>query len=174
MAIDADTLYCTKADIESVLSVLGLILTLDDDRSGTIAATPESTYLADCIEWATAECNSYLAQRYDPLYLAQSAAVREATAVRAALRTRRHRTNPVPESLQEWADEVLEWYEKVREMKADIALVPERSPSRPGVINQRHNINWPNPSRLQQNQSTTPVGRRPFGPDYLDQIVAGI
>lgn len=174
MSVDAATLYCTQGDIETVLSVLGLTLALDDDRGGSITATPESTYLTNCITWATAEANSYLAKRYDPVYLAQSSAVTEAVAVRAALRARRHRTDPAPESLQEWADEVMEWYKDVRAMKADVALAIERSPSRPGIINQRFNVNYPNPSRIQLNQSTTPVGKRPFGHDYWDDMVAGL
>lgn len=173
MAYDSQTLLCTQSDIEYVLSVIGLRLALDDDRSGAITATPESTYLTNCITFATAECLSYISRRYDTVQMANSDAVREAVAVRAALRSRRHRTDPVSESLQEWADEVIEWYEKVREGKADLALTPERSPARPGVINQRIDVRYPNPMRLQNNQSTIPVGRRPFGIDYLDNAVAG-
>lgn len=174
MSADAAVMLCTQGDIEYVLSVIGLQLGLDDDRSGTISSPPESTYLSQCIEFATAECNSYLFRRYDPNYMANSSAVREAVAVRAALRARRHRTDPVSESLQVWADEVLEWYEKVRDAKADIAGTPERSPARPGVINQRHDIRYPNPSRLQTNQSTVPKGKRPFGIDFYDNAVAGL
>lgn len=173
MATDSATLLCSQADIETVLSVIGLKLALDDDRSGSISAAPESTYLSDCIKWATAEAVSYIGRRYEVTQMANSDAVREAVAVRAALRTRRHRADPVPESLAEWADDIMDWYEKVREGKADLGLIPERSPARPGVINQRHDIRWPNPSRLEVNQSTNVVGRRPFGIDWNDNAVAG-
>jgi len=174
MALDTQVLLCTQQDIEYVLSVLGLTLSLDDDRGGTITSTPESTYLTNCITFATAECVSYLSKRYSITSLSQSDAVREAVAVRAAVRSRRHRTDPLPESLSEWSDEVMEWYEKVREMKADLGLIPERSPARPGIINQRHDVRMPNPERVQTNQSTTIVGRRPFGIDLRDDAVAGI
>lgn len=174
MATDSATLLCDQEDIEYVLSVIGLSLSLDDDRSGSIAATPESTYLAKCIRFASAEAVSYISRRYDLTSMGNSDAVREAVAVRAAVRSRRHRTDPLPESLSEWSDEVLEWYEKVREMKADLGLIPERSPARPGIVNQRHDVRFPNPERLQTNQSTQIVGRRPFGIDYRDDAVAGI
>lgn len=173
MATDSATLFCTQTDIEYVLSVIGLKLALDDDRSGSITATPESTYLDDCIKFASAEAVSYIARRYDVIQMANSDALTEAVAVRAALRARRHRADPEPESLGDWAEEVLDWYEKVREGKADLGLIPERSPSRPGVVNQRHDIRWPNPSRLQVNQSTNVVGRRPFGIDWNDNARAG-
>lgn len=173
MASDTQILLCTSTDVDYVLSTLGTTLALDDDRSGSIATAPESTYLTDAITFATAEAVSYLAKRYDVNQMANSDAVREAVAVGAAIRVRRHRTDPVPESLQDWYDTVLEWYEKVREGKADLGLIPERSPSRPGVINQRHDLRMPNPSRLQVNQSTNVVGRRPFGVDWHDNYVAG-
>lgn len=170
---DSATLLCSQGDVESVLSVLGLALALDDDRSGSIASSPESTYLADCIKWATAECVGYLARRYEITQLSNSDSVREAVAVRAAVRARRHRTNPTPEGLEEWSDEIMEWYEKVRKGDVDLGMIPEASPSRPGVINQRHDIRWPNPERLQVNQSTNVVGRRPFGVDWRDAWAAG-
>lgn len=173
MSLDASVNYCTQADVEYVLSVVSVTLHLDDDRSGALT-TPETVYLANSLEFATAECNSYIARRYDPTYLAGSSAVREACAVGAAIRVCRHRADPVAESLQEWYDQILEWYEKVRDMKADVANTPERSPARPGIINQRFNVNFPNPCRLQTNQSTVPVGRRPFGNDWWDEAVAGI
>lgn len=174
MALDSAVLFCTQSDMEYVLSVIGLQLAIDDDRSGTITATPDSTYLADCIAFASAEAVSYISRRYSVASMQQSDALREAVAVRASVRARRHMTNPLPESLSEWSDEVLEWYKNIREMKADLGLIPERSPARPGIINQRMDVRWPNPARLQPNQSTVPVGRRPFGSDYFDQAVAGI
>lgn len=174
MATDSTTLFCTATDIDYVLSTIGTQLALDDDRSGSIATTPESTYLTDAIQFASAEACSYLAKRYDVLQMANSDAVREAAAVGAAIRIRRHRTDPVPESLQEWYDQVIEWYEKVRKGDADLGLIPERSPARPGVVNQRHDPRFPNPSRLEVNQSTNVIGRKPFGIDWHDNAVAGI
>lgn len=173
MSLDAAVNYCTQGDIEFVLSVVGLRLTLDDDRSGSISSTPESTYLSQCIEFATAEVNSYIFRRYDPNQLVNSSRIKEVAAVIAAAKARRHRTDPLPEGLAEWLDEVMEWLKEVRDMKADVAGVPERCPSRPGIINQRHDVRFPNPSRLETNQSTVPVGRRPFGTDYWDRFVAG-
>jgi hypothetical protein len=176
MAADADipVLYCEQEDIEYVLSVVGLSLALDDDRDASIADSPDSTYLTNCIQYATAFVNSKLSKRYDYVQLARSAAVKEATAVLAAKRARRHAADPLPEALAEWAEEVEDWLDEVRDGEADLGLIPERSPARPGVINQRHDIRWPNPSRLQHNQSTPVVGKRPFGQDLWDEVVAGI
>lgn len=122
MAPSAQTnLYTTSADIQSLLSALGVDARLDDDESGTVDTT-ESPFLLRCREVATAKVKRYCLPHYADDQLAQSWLANEWATVLAAHWLCSRRLNAVPDSIQALRDEAIADLEAVH---ADRIKIPE-------------------------------------------------
>jgi hypothetical protein len=95
------TLYCTRADVESIASIEGLALRLDDDQSGTESGTEAANLTSYGIGWAAAQVNFYLLATYAADQLALSPMVNYWASCLATLFIAKRRFNPVPKSLAE-------------------------------------------------------------------------
>ncbi len=94
-------LYTTQADVEHLLSVVGVAARLDDDDDGTVGPTDEQLAMDQARNYATARVKFYCVARYDDLDLATSWMVNEWATVIAAHWICTRRGNPVPDSIKE-------------------------------------------------------------------------
>jgi len=122
--------YTDQGDIESLLSVLGLVNRLDDVNTGVatfVALTAEEqAYLPKFINRATERCNFYLAMRYNPADLAQSCWVNDHATVIACYLLAVRRGNPVPASLLDMYKETLEELKLVHLGNYEVPLIALR------------------------------------------------
>jgi hypothetical protein len=93
-------LYCTDADVEGLLSALGVRSRLDDDQSGAVE-TDESARLRQAREYATARVKFYALVHYADEKLASSWLVNDWATTIAAYWLSARRLNTVPDSLRE-------------------------------------------------------------------------
>ncbi len=131
------TLYCTQSDVETILSVEGLSLRLDDPQDGVVDAE-DLAYLTTFIGWATARLNMYLMGRYDAAELGASFQVNEFCALMVAFRISKRRGNPAPESLKEAYDETIELLKLIKAGSMALEDVAERTSGAPFWDNMRH------------------------------------
>lgn len=105
-------LFCTQADVESLLSADGLTGRLDDDESGT-ASAGELAYLTQAIRWSTVRvqmyCNAYPAED-----LVNSWLVNWWASIIAAFMVSVRRGNPSASSLSDLHDAAMEDLKLVR------------------------------------------------------------
>jgi len=109
-----DYLYCTQDDLNSFLSVAGVLGRVDDENTGSIDAEGQG-YIDAAINWATARCNFYLAPKYDHADLATDYVVNEWCAMLAVHWLSIRRGNPAPGSFEDHYKEVLEDLASVRD-----------------------------------------------------------
>lgn len=92
--------FCSEADVQDLLSVLGEQAALDDDDNGVIDAT-EQARVPKFISYATARVMAYCQGLYDPADLANSWLINEVATILVAWMLRGRRGNPVPAQLKE-------------------------------------------------------------------------
>lgn len=117
--------YCTYADLESMLSVAGVLAFIDDSENGT-ASGAETQYATDAIERAAAKMNADLDEVYILSQLASNVWCKWANATLAIYELSKRRNNPCPASL---IDDVKEITERLRDIGMGRARVPEQAPS---------------------------------------------
>lgn len=93
-------LFTTQADVEQLLSVVGVTARLDDDDTGAVSA-PEQLAMEQARNYATARVKFYCVKKYDDLDLAASWMANEWATVIAAHWICTRRGNPVPDSIKE-------------------------------------------------------------------------
>lgn len=107
-----DYLYCTREDIDDIMSVEAVDLHLDDNQDGTVSDPPtdpdESARATRACQYATARIDLYCRTHYEPECLAESYIVREWAAILAAAWIAVRRGNPGAESLMKLRKEVLD------------------------------------------------------------------
>ena len=86
--------YCDAEDVETLWSVWGVAVRIDDE-----ADEDSSALIASMIAKATADVNFYLLQIYSPAALATATWVKWCTAIFAAVDVARRRGNSPPESM---------------------------------------------------------------------------
>lgn len=94
------TLFCSAADVATLLSQLGVDARLDDDASGTVSAG-ELAFLTTLLSYATERVKFYCCPHYDAADLATSWLVNEWATIIATHRLCLRRVNPVPDSVRD-------------------------------------------------------------------------
>src|SRR5262249_39802752 len=108
-------LYTSRSWLESLLSIEGVNLRLDDDQSGVVETSPEENYLTyQGINIATARVNGYCLQIYDALQLANSWEVWDWATIVGARWICSRRCNPIPESIMELYEEAITELKEIR------------------------------------------------------------
>lgn len=168
----------TSDDIKAVLSVVGYVSQGDDDGDGLVSTTDELAWVTKALKQGDIEVYKRLLRRYKPAVILASSMAAQFAAIIAAATYCRHRGDAVPDSLQEWADEVLLELDGIRDKKYDLQagtgdggdLAPERAAARPLLINQGFDPRFQRPSRRQVLQSTPRKATRPYSPDFRDTL----
>lgn len=131
------TQYCTRSDVESVLSVAGVALRLDDDQNATESATETAYLTTQGLNWATSKVNDYCEGRYDIADLAANWTVNEWASILAARWLCLRRCNPIPESVQALYEEAVEQLQQVKAGQYDLGDAAERTTKGPAWSNLR-------------------------------------
>lgn len=124
-------LYCTKDDVDALLSISGEQLRLTDEGEA-VPTVPEAAYLAaNGINYATSRVNFYCQGRYDSDQLAQSWLVNEWATIIATRWLCSRRGNPVPESIEAMYKSTIEDLQNVQAGVLFIPDIGQRNPSGP-------------------------------------------
>jgi len=121
----ATTTYCTRTDIDAILSIHAVDRMIDDDGDGAIEAG-ESALVTTMIERAAGRINSRVEMRYTLSDLSSNDWIKFVNASIAAQMIARRRGNGVPPSLQEEVDEFLG---DLDEILAGRMKIPEQNES---------------------------------------------
>jgi len=109
------TVYCSVADVESILAQHGVTAFVDDDFDGSRSAA-EAQLVADAISRAAAlDLNPSLDMRYTLSDLSSNAWCRWANAICAAVQVAIRRGNPNPQALLQQCEKVADVLEGVRQ-----------------------------------------------------------
>src|SRR5262245_15403667 len=138
-------LYCSRQDVEWLLSTVAVELRLDDDDSGTVSQVELDAFLNQGLIWATSRCNYYLISKYKPEDLVTSPLVNEWATIAACWWLCSRRLNPIPETMTRLAygrpgtDErgAMGDMVDVREDRTDIADIGQRDVEWPAWSNVR-------------------------------------
>jgi hypothetical protein len=117
--------YCTRVEIESILSAPGLLALIDDDADG-VESPQESAYIGHAIERAAVEINHAADKQYVLTDLAGNAWMKWANATLAVMFLAKRRNNPLPESI---AQDVQQIREQLTEIRWGRDGVPDAAPS---------------------------------------------
>lgn len=128
-------LYTSRSEIDDLLSEYGVDLRLDDNDSNSIDTTESARLTTNGLNIATAKCNLYLLERYDASDLYESWIVHHWATVIAARWLCKRRGNPVPESLDDEYDEVIEEMTAVKEGDMSLGDVAQRESDQPTFSN---------------------------------------
>lgn len=164
----------TQASLKAVLSQVGYLSQGDDDGDGVISTTEETAWETFALKSGDDEVYKRLLKRYAVSIIQSSTMAVRFASVMAAATFCRHRGDSVPESLQEWADEVREELDAIRAKKMDLQagdegdLAAERAGALPMLVNQGFDPRFQRPSRRQVNQSTKRRTTKPYSVDYRD------
>lgn len=120
-----EILYCTRADVEAILSQEGVELRLDDDGSGQVASTELARLTTQGINYASSRVNFYCLAKYEASELAKSWLVNEWATIIAARWLCSRRGNSPPESLENLYEQVLE---DLKGIRSDEAQIPDIGP----------------------------------------------
>lgn len=132
----------TEADsVRFWLSDDGLVGRLDDDQSGD-NNDAELAFLTQAITWASARINLYCLGRHAAADLAASPIVSYWCSVIAAPMLAKRRGNPVPASLAQTYEEVMEDLKMVRSGEVSLADVATRDSSFPVWSNVRVDVRY--------------------------------
>src|SRR3990172_5840484 len=127
------TLYCTVAEVEACLSVVGVDERLND--SGGPGGTPtgtEDNYLAiQGLNYAASRINMYCLAHYSKGSLADSQIVNQWAVCIAARWLSKRRGNPAPAGLEEDYKEMMEELKEVKRGNLDLNDVALREPAWP-------------------------------------------
>lgn len=124
--------YTSQAEMESVFSVDGILLRMDDDGSAVIDGT-EVSNLSDIFDEATDEVNIRVEQRYDPSVLVNNLWVRRAATYIACYIASIRLGNA--EQYRGQRDYYIGLLERVKEHKMVIPRLPVRYNEQPGMSN---------------------------------------
>ncbi len=137
-----DTVYCTFADMQDLLSESGIDLRLDDDDDGVVtggssdtATTGERLWQRKAVNWATSRVNDFGKGRYDTDGLSSSWTVNEWCTVLACWRLCQRRLNPNP--LQAEKERVLAELASLAAGTTHLGDVGMRESCAPGVDSYR-------------------------------------
>lgn len=119
------TTYCTRADIDTLLSPAGVLACIDDDESGDESPI-ESLHVTKCIERAATKLNSLISRQYVLSEVTANAWMKWANAVLASMYLMKRRSNPLPQAL---ADDVKEIEDLANEIAWGRGKLPEQAPS---------------------------------------------
>lgn len=119
------TTYCERSDIETILSVAGLLACIDDDESGD-ESPEESQHVVNAIERSAVKLNAQVGRQYILADVANNAWMKWANAVLASAMLKRRRDNPLSETL---AADVKEVEELANEIAWGRRSLPEQVPS---------------------------------------------
>jgi len=119
------TTYCTRSDIETLLSPVALIECIDDDHSGTESAA-ETIHITNAIERAATRLNMAVSRQYVLSEVTGNAWMKWANATLAAELLASRRGNPAPQSIMDDAKEILEL---LNEISWGRKPLPEQAPS---------------------------------------------
>jgi hypothetical protein len=160
--------YCTRTQVERLLSTLGVAERLDHNADGVVEAS-EALLMDDAIAMATETCNFYLYGKYAPARLSQSNLVNRWATAFAALELCLTRGGVVPEALQERVEKYQEWLELVAEGKRFLPNVPLRRNQAPIYDNIRCDprYQW-RVIRVEKRTSSQEPTDRPVRPDYRE------
>jgi phage gp36-like protein len=126
--------YCTKADIEAIWPPAEILVSVDDDTSGTISATEES-YITRAIERAANLINSRLETRYRLSDLSGNAWCRDANAAIAAYWLSPRRGAAVPTHLQQQYEAYVAALTDIAAGRLKVPQAAESFDVTPGVTN---------------------------------------
>jgi hypothetical protein len=153
------TTYCTRTDLEAIISPAGLLACIDDDENGGTSPTADG-YVTSAIENAASKINQKLStSKYKPASISSNAWVKWTNAYLAIDILSRRRNNPAVESITSEIKERLELLDAVR---AGREQLPEQTPDfdcLPAVSNLKPELyKYQNPIRVSVNES---VGSTP-------------
>ncbi len=100
------TTYCTRSDVDFVLSNHGVDAAIDDNIDAAVSPTTETPFIADAIEQAADDMNAMIEQRYKLSDLSGNTWCKWANARLAAAALMTRRGNPLPPSLAGQVDQV--------------------------------------------------------------------
>lgn len=132
--------YCTEADIQSLLSQDGEVGRLDDWASGSIDSA-QRCYLTQAINWASARVNFYCAAKYTTADLATSWIVNQWATVLACDWLSRRRGNPSPFS--DLLEDVMQDMKDIRSGEAQFSDIGLRTAAWPAWSNVRVDTRFP-------------------------------
>lgn len=121
----AVTIYCTAANIESIIGQPALVACVDDDQDGNLSAT-EALHITAAINRAAVEMNSSLNNQYVLSDLSGNEWCKWCNAYIACWHLFSRRSNPVPSSIVE---AVTDYRDKLSEARWGRFQVPEQAPS---------------------------------------------
>lgn len=152
------TVYCSVADVESIMATHGVTAFVDDNVDGSRSAA-ETQYIADAISRAAAlELNMALGSRYKLSDLSSNVWCRWANAVCAAADLASRRVNPLSRTL---ADRCKRIRDDLRLIQTGKMALPEQAESfdqRPSVTNyDPERWRGTSPARVRTDESTGPV-----------------
>lgn len=130
--------YCTSDEVKHVLSDHGVLVAEDDNENDIVDGSgTESDVMTNVIERGAVKLNMALANtKYTLAELATIPWMKWANAVFAAVKLRRRRGNPCPQSLLEEESEFLETLKQIQTGQLDtIGGVPAAMDCGPAVTN---------------------------------------
>ncbi len=142
--------YCTRTDVETRVSALGVSLRIDDDTNGA----SQTLRVTDCIQDASAWVDFYCGARYDPAALATSDWVKFRTRDLAIMALCSRRLNSIPKVVQTLYDEAIEALKQIQLQQVPIPGLAMRKNSAP-VLSQPRPILFPYPyTAIERSRST--------------------
>lgn len=147
------TTWCVIGDVQSILSSAGATACLDDDETGTLSAG-ESAYGTDMIETAAVEMNASIERQYILADLAGNGWCKRANAILAAYFTSGRRSNPIPQTLADWAATVREYLALVADGRRQIPEATSSLDHGPAVSTFRPELWKRQPIRVDTQLST--------------------
>lgn len=148
--------FCTVADVESVLSRLGVELRSQDESSVPVLDT---AHVNDAIEEASEDAALFLLERYESAALATSAWLKRKVAFLAACSLMIRRGEGMPQSWIDKRDEIFGFFKQIMRHILDIPGLAVAGETMPTVSNYRVALRFPNmPVRVNTSAST---GRQP-------------
>jgi hypothetical protein len=126
--------YCTQTDIEAIWPAASLLVSVDDDASGTLSPT-ETGYIDRAIERAANFMNARLELRYRLSDLAASTWCRDVNAAIAAYWLATRQGTAAPAQLQQQFDAYGAQLADIAAGKAKVPEVAESYDTMPSVTN---------------------------------------
>lgn len=151
----ATTTYCVRADIDAVLSLVGVDRTVDDDESGSLDGT-ETGYITRAIEWGAHQINMRILTLVGATNLGSSDYARDANAVFAAYFLSKRKRNSVPGSLVSWYDQIIAELDDIRAGRLDLPEVNPEISRFPSVSNYSVRLGREPPVLVDTGRSTKP------------------
>lgn len=132
----ATTTYCNRADVDAILSTVGVTAFADDDEDGSLDAT-ELGYVTRAIERAANRMNAFLEMRYELSDLSGNDWCRDANAALAAFLLGGRRNNPVSPVLSTENTQFLDDLKEIRDNNMTVPGAFDSNDALPSVTNFR-------------------------------------